>query len=185
MECRPGSFPTPTQLLLSIFSTVLGSPILPVHSLESAVSTIPCRVRPPNCKKFPYDGQEQEQLVNIGPPPHPELRLHNSSLRTSGQQKNRYALRTSILRMFLDHPVKPPNPTEMMCNRGIRVENCLCSIRRSIEGLIRSGKDWALMLLPCLILSPEVFDEDWIRRLPNQDHRCPLCVQCVGFRIQS
>ena len=140
-ECRPGSFPTPTQLLLSIFSTVVGSQILPVHSLVSAVSTIPCQVRPPNCKKFPYDGQEQEDLVNIGPPPPPELRLHNSSLRTSGQQKNRYALRTSILLMFLDHPVKPQNPTEMMCHRGIRVENCLCSIRRSIEGLMRSGKD--------------------------------------------
>ena len=67
--------------------------------------------------------------------------------------------------------------------RGIRVENCLCSIRRSIEDLMRSGKDWALMLLPCLILSPEVFDKDWIRRLAIQDHRCPLCVQCVGFLI--
>ena len=96
-----------------------------------------------------------------------------------------YALRTSILRMFLDHLVKPPNPTEMMCHRGIRVENCLCSIRRSIEGLMRLGKDWILMLLPCLFLSPEVFNEDWIQRLANQVHSCPLCVQCVGFQIQS
>ena len=134
------------------------------------------------CKAF-YS-MEKEHLVIIAPPPPPELRLHKSSLRTSGQQKKRYALRTSILRMFLDHQVKPPNLTEMMCHRGIRIENCLCSICRSIEGLMHLGKDWALMLLPCLILSPKVFDEDWIRRLPNQDHRCPLCVQCVGFRIQ-
>ena len=46
------------------------------------------------------------------------------------------------------------------------------------------GKDWTLMLQPCLILSLEVF-EDWFRRLANQDHSCPLCVQCIGFRIQS
>ena len=46
-----------------------------------------------------------------------------------------YALRTSILRMFLDHLVKPPNPTEMMCNWGIRIENCLCLIRLSDDRL--------------------------------------------------
>ena len=51
-EFRPGSFPTPTQLQLSIFSPVVGSPIFPIHSLESANSTILCRVRPPNCKTF-------------------------------------------------------------------------------------------------------------------------------------
>ena len=54
------SFPTPTQLLLSVFSTVIGLPILPVQSLVSAVSTIPCRVLPQNCKKILYDRQEQE-----------------------------------------------------------------------------------------------------------------------------
>ena len=50
---------------------------------------------------------------------------------------------------------------------------------------MRLGKDWILMLLPCLFLSPEVFNEDWIQRLANQVHSCPLCVQCVGFQIQS
>ena len=40
-----------TQLLLSIFSTVVCSHILPVNSLVSAVSTIPCRVLQQNCKK--------------------------------------------------------------------------------------------------------------------------------------
>ena len=48
---------------------------------------------------------------------------------------------------------------------------------------MRSGKDWILMLLPCLFLSSEVFDEDWIRRLANQDHSCPLCVQCFDFEF--
>ena len=34
--------------------SVVCSPILPVHSLESAVTTISCRIRPRNCKKLPY-----------------------------------------------------------------------------------------------------------------------------------
>ena len=130
-EFRPGSFPTPTQLLLSIFSTVVCSPILPVHSLESAVSTIPCRVQP-------------------------SLQVFPARLRASGQLQSRCALRTSILRMFRDRPVNPPNPT---------------------EGLMRSGKDWTLMLQPYLFLFLKVFDEDWIRRLANQDHHRPLRVQ--------
>ena len=50
------------ELLLSIFSTVVGSPILPVHSLELAVllavSTMPCRVLPSNCKFFQCGGQD-------------------------------------------------------------------------------------------------------------------------------
>ena len=45
-------FPIPTQLHLSIFSTVVCLPIFPVHSLESAVSTIPYQVLLPNCKRF-------------------------------------------------------------------------------------------------------------------------------------
>ena len=83
----------------------------------------------------------------------PELRLHKFSLRTSCQLKSRFALRTSILRMFRDLLVNPPNPTEMMCLKGICVEHCLCSIRPSIKGLMRSSKDWTLMLQPYLILS--------------------------------
>ena len=88
-ECRPGSFPTPTQLLLSIFSTVAGSLILPVqcvHRLELAVSTIQCRLLPPNCEKFLCKGQEQEQLVNIAPQPLPEMRLRKFFLQASGQR---------------------------------------------------------------------------------------------------
>ena len=36
-EFSPGSFPSPTKLHLYIFSTVVGLPFLPVHSLEWAV----------------------------------------------------------------------------------------------------------------------------------------------------
>ena len=49
--------------------------ISPVHSLESAVSTVPCRVQAvqtPNCETFPCGGQEQEQLVNTAPPQLPD-----------------------------------------------------------------------------------------------------------------
>ena len=89
--------------------------------------------------------------------------------------------------MFRDHPVNRQNLTgnEMMCRSGFRVEHCLCSIRRPIEGLMRSALDWTLMLQSYLILSLKVFDEDWIQRLPNQDYRRPSCVQSLGFRIQS
>ena len=192
MECRPGSFPTPTQLLLSIFSTVVGSQALPVHSLVSAVSTIPCLVQPPNSKleTFPCYGQEQEhwQMVIIAPPPLPELYRLKFSLLANGQLQSRYAFRTSILGMFRDHQVNPPNPTEMMCHRGFRVEHCLGSIHRSIEGLMRLGKDWTLMLKPYLILSRSIR-----RRLYHLDLKASksgsspsiVCVQCVGFRIQS
>ena len=41
---------------------------------------------------------------------------------------------------------------------------------------MRSGKDWTLMLQSYVILSLEVFDEDWIQRLANHDHCCSLCV---------
>ena len=50
---------------------------------------------------------------------------------------------------------------------------------------IAFGQDWTLMQQSYLILSLEEFDEDWIQRLPNQKYCSPLCVQCVGFRIQS
>ena len=89
----------------------------------SSFSTIPCRVLQQNFKHFPCYGQEQEQLVNIAP---------KFSLLASGQLQNRYALQTSILRTFRDHLVNPQNPTEIMSHRVIRVEHCLCSIRRSI-----------------------------------------------------
>ena len=56
--------------------------------------------------------------------------------------------------MFHDHPVSFPNQTstEMMCRSGIVVERHLCSIRRPIEGLMRSGKDWTLKLQAYLIV---------------------------------
>ena len=77
------------------------------------------------------------------------------------------------------------NETRMMCSShgGIRVERHLFSICQPNKGLVRSSKDWTLMLQSYLILSLEVFNEDWIRRLPNQDHCRPLYVQCVGLRI--
>ena len=31
----------------------------------------------------------------------------------------------------------------------------------------------------------ELLDKDWIQRLQNQSHHCPLCVQHLGFQIQS
>ena len=123
--------------------------------------------------------------MNIAPPPLPEEHLHKFSLRASGQLQSRFALRTSILRMFRYHRVGPLNPTEMMCHRAIRVEHCLCSIRRLIEGLMRLGKDWTLMLQPYLILSFEVLDEDRIRRLANQDYRRPLYVQDLEFILKT
>ena len=43
-KLNPGSFPIPMKLHLSIFSTVVGLPILPVPSLKLAVSRILCRV---------------------------------------------------------------------------------------------------------------------------------------------
>ena len=61
------------KLHLSIVYTVVGSLILPVHSLEWAGSTIACQVQPLNCKTFSCGGQEQEQLVNNAPPQLPEL----------------------------------------------------------------------------------------------------------------
>ena len=66
--------------------------------------------------------------------------------------------------MFHDHPLNRPNPTgnDMICSSGVLVERHLCWIRRPIEGLMRLGKDWTLMLQSYLILSLEVFDEDWI-----------------------
>ena len=56
--------------------------------------------------------------------------------------------------MFHDHLVSFPNQTstEMMCRSGIVVERHLCSIHRPIEGLMRSGKDWTLMLQAYLIV---------------------------------
>ena len=128
-EFRPGSFPTPTQLYLSIFSTVVVSQILPVYSLGSAVSTIICRVLPPNCKKIPLGEQEHAQSVHwhTAPPPLPEVRLDKFTLRASGQLQSRYALRWSILRMFRDHQANRPNLTgyAMMCHSWIRVKHCL------------------------------------------------------------
>ena len=44
---------------------------------------------------------------------------------------------------------------------------------------MRSDKDWTLNLQSYLMLSLEVFDKDWIQRLPNQDHRRPLCMCSV------
>ena len=88
--------------------------------------------------------------MKTAPPQLPERHLHKVPLRTSGQQQSRYALRSSILRMFRDHQVNRLNRTgnEMMC-----------SIRRQMEDLMRSGKDWTLMLQSYLILSLEVFDD--------------------------
>ena len=73
----------------------------------------------------------------------------------------------------------------MMCSSGILVDCHLCSIRLPTEGLTRTGKDLTLMLHSYLILSLEVFEEDWIERLPNQFHHRPLWVLCVELRIQS
>ena len=49
---------------------------------------------------------------------------------------------------------------------------------------MRLGKDWTLMLQSYLILSLEVFDED---SKVSQSGSMPssVCVQCVGFQIQS
>ena len=41
------------------------------------------------------------------------------------------------------------------------------------------------MLQPYLILFLRIFDEDWIWRIANKDYSSSLCVQCVGFQIQS
>ena len=79
---RPiGSFPTPTQL--SIFSTVACLKILPAHSLETAISTIPLLTLQPSCKIFPCDEQEQEQVINTAAPQLLELCLHKFSLLAS------------------------------------------------------------------------------------------------------
>ena len=75
----------------------------------------------------------------------------------------------------------------MFCS-GIRVEHCLCPIHRAIDCLTRSGKDWTQLLQSYHILSLGVFNEDWIQRLPGQDHRRPLCVCSVldfDFNIKS
>ena len=93
------------ELLLSIFSTVVGSPILPVHSLELAVllafPTMPCRVLPPNCKVFQCGGQEQEQLVNTAPPQLPELRLHKFSCGPAASFKVDMPFKLPFCRCFM------------------------------------------------------------------------------------
>ena len=88
--------------------------------------------------------------MNTSPPPLPELRLHKVSLWASDQQQSGDALRTSILRMFHNHPASRLNQIghEMMCRSGVVVERHLCTIRRPIEGLPRLGKDWKLILQP-------------------------------------
>ena len=48
-----------------------------------------------------------------------------------------------------------------------------------------SGKDWTLMLQSYLILLLELLHEDWMQRLLSQYHYSLLCVQRLGFRIQS
>ena len=78
----PISFPTQTQLHLSLFSSAFGLPIRSVRSLESAISTIPCRIQPPDGKIFPYDGHEQEHLVSSALPRRPKLRLDKFPLQT-------------------------------------------------------------------------------------------------------
>ena len=82
--------------------------------------------------------------------------------------------------MFHDHEVNRLNHTgnAMLCSSSIRVESLH-------KGLMRLGKDWTLMLQSYLILSLERFDEECMQSLPNQNHSSPLCVQCVGFGIQS
>ena len=89
--------------------------------------------------------------------------------------------------LFRDQHVNCPNWTgyEVMCSSGIRVEHCLCSIRRPIEGLMRSGKDWALILQSYPILSLESFDEALKSVFQIRIICRPLCVQCFGFQIQS
>ena len=50
---QPCTVPIAIQLHLSIFSTVVGLLNLPGHSLEYAVSTIPCWIWQLDCKNFP------------------------------------------------------------------------------------------------------------------------------------
>ena len=66
MEFRPGSFPTPTKLHLSIFSTLVGSQILHVQSLDFQQFPVWfSRI----VKRFHVQGgQEREQLVNTASP---------------------------------------------------------------------------------------------------------------------
>ena len=96
-------------------------------------------------KTCPIGGHEEEQLVNTAPPPLPELHPHRFSLRASGHLQSRDTLltATAILWIFCGHQVNRLNQpgNEMMCSSGIRVEHCLCWIRKPIEGLMRSGKD--------------------------------------------
>ena len=93
------TFSHPTQLHLSLFSTVVGSPVLPVHSLELAISTIPCRDLQPNCKNIPCCGLEQEQLVNTAPLP--ELRLLKFSLGPAASSKVEMLFEVPFCTQFL------------------------------------------------------------------------------------
>ena len=79
-EFHHAPLPTPTQLHLSIFSTVVRLLNSPVHSLESAISKHLCRVWPLNHKKLPCAGPGQELSVNIAVPPLPKLPLHKLHL---------------------------------------------------------------------------------------------------------
>ena len=91
---------TPTQLHLSIFSTDVGLRILPVHSLESAISKHAGRVGPPNGKKLSCAEQGQELLVNIAVPPLPKLSLHKLPLCASVGTEEKIPLKNSFCGFF-------------------------------------------------------------------------------------
>ena len=88
--------------------------------------------------------------------------------------------------MFRDLPVNPPDPTEMMCSRGISVKHCLCLpvIRLSIEGLMRMGKDWTLMLQPYLILSPNIGQLERLDLKASKSESL-LSIVCAALRISN
>ena len=137
-ELHPISFLTPPRL--SVFSTVVDSPSLPLLFLlclymphictEFAFSTMPCRGWPQNWRKFPCGRQEQEKLVYTAPPPLPEFKVSPADHRPAARRCDLDVLQASILWAFQDRLMHCPNQTddEIMLHSGILVERHCCLI---------------------------------------------------------